>query len=68
VKLAIAGKGGAGKTSITGGVLVGSRLWATTEAKVPTGLHDAALAADGDATTVRRALDIARNLPWARSL
>jgi nitronate monooxygenase len=46
------------------GVLVGSRLWATTEAKVPTGLHDAALAADGDATTLSRALDIARDLPW----
>ncbi|MBA3327042.1 MAG: nitronate monooxygenase [Solirubrobacterales bacterium] len=46
------------------GVLIGSRLWATTEAKVPTGLHDAALAADGDATTLSRALDIARGLPW----
>lgn len=46
------------------GVLVGSRLWATTEAKVPTGLHDAALAADGDATTLSRALDIARGLRW----
>ncbi len=46
------------------GVLVGSRLWATTEAAVPAGLHDAALAADGDATTVSRALDIARGLAW----
>jgi nitronate monooxygenase len=46
------------------GVLVGSRLWATTEAKVPTGLHDAAVAAEGDATTLSRALDIARGLPW----
>jgi len=46
------------------GVLVGSRLWATPEANVPTGLHDAAIAADGDATTLSRSLDIARALSW----
>ncbi len=46
------------------GVLIGSRLWATAEAKVPAGLHSAALAADGDATTLSSALDIARQLPW----
>ena len=44
------------------GVLVGSRLWATPEANVPTGLHGAAIAADGDATTLSRSLDIARAL------
>jgi nitronate monooxygenase len=50
------------------GVLVGSRLWATKEAKVARGLHDAAVAADGDATTLSSALDVARGLPWPDGL
>ena len=46
------------------GVLVGSRLWATEEALVPAGLQVAAVRADGDGTTLSRALDIALQLPW----
>jgi nitronate monooxygenase len=46
------------------GVLVGTRLWATDEALVPFGLHAAAVRADGDATTLTRAQDIALGLPW----
>lgn len=46
------------------GVLVGSRLWATHEALVPCGIHAAAVQADGDATTLSTALDVAMGLPW----
>ncbi len=46
------------------GVLVGTRLWATDEALVPSGLHAAAMRADGDATTLSSSLDIAMGLPW----
>jgi nitronate monooxygenase len=46
------------------GVLVGSRLWATEEALVPAGLQATAVRADGDATTLSRAVDIALQLPW----
>jgi nitronate monooxygenase len=46
------------------GVLIGTRLWATNEAKVPAPFHAAALAADGDATIRTGAVDIARQLAW----
>jgi nitronate monooxygenase len=46
------------------GVLIGTRLWATNEAKVPAPFHAAGLAADGDATVKTSAMDIARQLPW----
>jgi nitronate monooxygenase len=46
------------------GVLVGTRLWATTEALVPAPFHRAAMDADGDATIRTRAVDIARQLSW----
>ena len=46
------------------GVLVGSRLWATTEAQVSDAMQAAALAADGDATLRTSVVDIARSLDW----
>ena len=46
------------------GVLVGSRLWATTEAQVSEAMQAAALAADGDATIRTSVVDIARSLDW----
>ncbi|MFN4057141.1 MAG: NAD(P)H-dependent flavin oxidoreductase [Roseinatronobacter sp.] len=46
------------------GVLMGSRLWASTEALVPTGFHDAATNATGDTTLRTRAPDAARLLDW----
>lgn len=46
------------------GVLMGSRFWATKEALVHPRHHEAALAADGDATIRQRATDIARGLDW----
>lgn len=46
------------------GAMVGTRLWAAEEALVPKGFHDAALAANGDATTRGRAPDAARQLDW----
>jgi nitronate monooxygenase len=46
------------------GVLIGTRLWATDEALVAPGLHAAAIRADGDATTLTTAQDIALSLSW----
>ena len=46
------------------GVLVGSRLWATTEANVSGRMHGAALDADGDGTIRTTVMDIARGLEW----
>lgn len=46
------------------GVLIGSRLWASAEAQVPSGLHRAALAASGDDTLRSSVPDIARGLDW----
>ena len=46
------------------GVLIGSRLVASTEALAPDGFHDAILAADGDATVRTRTVDIVRNFDW----
>jgi len=46
------------------GALVGTRLWAASEALVPSGFHAAALAAGGDATVRSKAPDAARLLDW----
>jgi nitronate monooxygenase len=46
------------------GALVGTRFWAASEALVPPGFHNAALAATGDATLRSRAPDAARLLDW----
>lgn len=46
------------------GVLIGSRLWATSEANVAPRMHDAALAATGDDTVRSRVMDLARRLDW----
>lgn len=46
------------------GVLVGSRLWASTEANVSKAMHDAALAATGDDTIRSQVMDLARKLDW----
>ncbi len=46
------------------GVLVGSRLWASTEALVHPNHHAAAVAATGDDTIRQTATDIARLYPW----
>ncbi len=46
------------------GVVVGSRFWASSEAKVHSNLHQAALAATGDDTIRQSVLDIVRDRPW----
>lgn len=46
------------------GVLIGSRLWASTEANVSKGMHDAALGATGDDTIRSQVMDLARKLDW----
>jgi nitronate monooxygenase len=46
------------------GVLVGSRLVASSEALTPSGFHDAILAADGDATIKTSVIDLVRNYQW----
>lgn len=46
------------------GVLVGSRLWASTEANVSARMHEAALAATGDDTIRSQVMDLARKLDW----
>jgi nitronate monooxygenase len=48
------------------GVLVGTRLWASDEALVKTGHHDAIVATNGDGTLRTRVADIARQIPWPR--
>jgi nitronate monooxygenase len=48
------------------GVLVGTRLWASQEALVKQGHHDAIVATAGDGTLRTRVADIARQLPWPR--
>jgi len=48
------------------GVMVGSRLWASKEANVSTGMHDAALKATGDDTIRSQTMDLARKLDWPR--
>lgn len=46
------------------GVLIGSRLWASTDANVSQGMHNAALAANGDDTIRSQVMDLARKLDW----
>jgi nitronate monooxygenase len=46
------------------GVLVGSRLWAATEASVHPNMHQAATAAGGDDTIQSTVMDIARRRNW----
>ena len=46
------------------GVLVGTRLWASSEALVKEGHHRAIVETDGDGTLRTRVADIARQLPW----
>ncbi|MCM2251255.1 MAG: nitronate monooxygenase [Ramlibacter sp.] len=48
------------------GVLVGTRLWASTEALVKERHHRAILETDGDGTLRTSTPDIARQLPWPR--
>lgn len=46
------------------GALVGTRLWASTQALVKEGHHRAILETDGDGTLRTRVADIARQIPW----
>lgn len=46
------------------GVLIGSRLVASSEALTPLGFHDAIVAADGDATIKTSVIDLVRNYHW----
>lgn len=46
------------------GVVMGSRYWASSEALVHPGLHQAALRASGDDTIRTTVMDIARRLDW----
>jgi nitronate monooxygenase len=46
------------------GVLVGTRLWASTEALVKEGHHRAIIDTDGDGTLRTQVADIARQIPW----
>jgi nitronate monooxygenase len=46
------------------GVLMGTRLWASAEALVREGHHQAILHSDGDGTLRTRIPDIVRELPW----
>lgn len=48
------------------GALVGTRLWASTEALVAPRHHQAIVDADGDGTIRTTVPDIARQLPWPR--
>lgn len=46
------------------GVLIGSRLWASSDADVGPRMHSAALAAAGDDTVRSQLMDMARRLEW----
>jgi nitronate monooxygenase len=48
------------------GVLVGTRLWASNEALVKEGHHNAIIESNGDGTLRTRVPDIARQIPWPR--
>ena len=48
------------------GILVGTRLWASKEALVKEGHHNAILESNGDGTLRTRVADIARQIPWPR--
>jgi nitronate monooxygenase len=46
------------------GVLIGSRLVASSEALTPAGFHNAIIAADGDSTIKTSVIDLVRNYHW----
>lgn len=46
------------------GVLIGSRLVASSDAAAPPGFHDAIVAADGDSTVKTTVIDIVRYYEW----
>ena len=48
------------------GVLVGTRLWASSEALVHEQHHQAILETDGDGTLRTTVADVARQIPWPR--
>jgi nitronate monooxygenase len=48
------------------GVLIGSRFWASAEALVHTAFQNAAIDADGDATTRTTVVDIVRKADWPK--
>jgi nitronate monooxygenase len=48
------------------GVLVGSRLWASSEALVKPRHHEAIIETDGDGTVRTHVADIARQIPWPK--
>lgn len=48
------------------GTLIGSRFWASTEALVRTEFHNAAIVANGDATTRTTVVDIVRKMDWPK--
>ena len=48
------------------GILVGTRLWASKEALVKEGHHNAIIESNGDGTLRTRVADIARQIPWPR--
>jgi nitronate monooxygenase len=48
------------------GVLVGTRLWASSDALVKPRHHQSILETDGDGTLRTRVADIARQIPWPR--
>ncbi len=48
------------------GVLLGTRLWASQEALVKPGHHEAIVGTDGDGTVRTRVADIAREIAWPR--
>lgn len=50
------------------GVLVGTRLWASSEALVHRRHHEAIIATNGDGTLRTRVADIARQIPWPKGL
>ncbi len=51
---------------VADGALVGSRLWASSEALVKPRHHQAIIETDGDGTLRTRVADIARDIPWPR--
>lgn len=50
------------------GVLIGTRLWASTEALVHQRHHQAIVEATGDDTIRTSVVDIARQIPWPRGI
>jgi nitronate monooxygenase len=48
------------------GVLIGSRFWASAEALVHPAFQDAAIGAEGDATTRTTVVDVVRRVDWPK--